>query len=395
MEMKSKQFIFLILSVMLVVVLGLSACTPTAPAEEEAAPAEEEAAPAELEAAPAEEEAAPAEEVKEPVTVAFLYSEAAQDNGYDWMWDLGRQAIDEKFGDQVETLYVENVPFSEEAARIYEQLIVDGADMIFDTASMTDVRSEAAAAHPDVAFITTDVAIQDNVATVYYEDNRPLYITGAVAGLLSETGNIGYVTSFPYPYTNSGINALIIGARSVNPDATITVTYIGSWFDPTSARQAAEALVDNGADVLIGRVNIDTVMSVAEERGAWTFGLFHPMADFAPNSYATTFLIDTRDTLIAEVQNLLDGTWVGNQEFRYVPLESMSLDEWGVNVPQDVKDQAEALYDRMVNEDYSPYIGPFKDRDGNLVVAEGEALTEWDFFYGLEWLAEGVISSEE
>lgn len=119
------------------------------------------------------------------------------------------------------------------------------------------------------------------------------------------------------------------------------------------------------------------------------------MGDFAPNTYVTTFLVESGDFFIDEVQAILDGTWEG-KEFRYIPLgEGIFLDEWGANVPQEVIDEVEALYDKMVQEGYNPLIGPVYDNEGNLVVPEGEELTEDPYSsLGVEWLVEGIVSSE-
>ncbi len=335
-------------------------------------------------------------EVVKPLKIAFIYGGPAQDYGYNWMWDLGRQAAQEALGNKIETIIVENIPYSEEATRTIEQLIADGAGMIFDTATLADYGEKAAAAHPDVAFLRADVVNYDNEATFYYEKERYVYLWGYAAGLLTKSNKIGYVDAFPGPYANSCATALALGLRASNPNADVVVALIGSWYDPPAARQASEALIDSGVDVLIGQINMDTVMQVAEEHEVWTFGAMHPMAEFAPNWYVTSPIVDTSKDLIKEFQARLDGTWVGNKEYRYVKMEDgFSLEPWGPNVPQDVKDKTQALFDKMVKESYNPFVGPIYDNNGKLTVAEGAELPRWDFFVGFDWVAPGVIMPKQ
>jgi len=330
------------------------------------------------------------------LSIAFLYSQSRLDGGYNEFWDKGRQSMDEHFGDQVETSFVEFVPWSEECTIIMEQLIADGVDMIVDTSDYIDFAETVAEAHPEVSFLRTGVIGYENEASFFFETGRGYYLLGAVAGLLSESGNneIGYVGPFPDLMSNAWVSAFAMGARAVNPEATVTVAYIGSYYDPSSSTQAAEALADSGVDVLYGYVNPESVMNVAEERGIWTLGSYFPKADFAPNQYATGLLMDSGKFFINEVQALLDGTWVGNKEHRYVAVgDGLDLDDWGSNVPQDVIDQVNDILDQMVSEGYDPFTGPIYDNQGNLVVPDGERLTEEQIFFGFEWFAAGVSNT--
>jgi basic membrane protein A len=386
--MKSKiEALKVVLFVLLVSVLLLSSCSPT-PA---AAPVET----ASITTAPVVEPTTPPVTAK-PLKIAFIYGGPAQDYGYNWMWDLGRQAAQTYFGNKIETVVVENIPYSEEATRTIEQLIADGTSMIFDTATLADYGEKAAETHPEVAFLRADVVGYDNEAAFYYEKERYVYLWGYAAGLLTKSNKIGYVDAFPGPYANSCASALALGLRASNPNADVVVALIGSWYDPPAARQASEALIDSGVDVLIGQINMDTVMQVAEERGVWTFGAMHSMAEFAPNWNVTSAVVDTSKDLIKEFQAKLDGTWVGNKEYRYVKMETgFTLDPWGPNVPQEVKDKTQALFDRMVKESYYPFVGPINDNNGNLVIAQGKEIPPWDFFVGFDWLAPGVIMPKQ
>ena len=388
---KNKRLIFLILVTLLVVALGLSACQP-APATEEAA---EEAAPAPEEEVEEAEPAEEAEEVQEPLRIAFLYGSTANDYSWNQLWDEGRQALDEHFGDKVETFYVEMVPWSEEATHIMEQVIADGADVVVETSNLGDFYYAVVEAHPEVKFFSANPAVHENEVSYMFDVFSAHYINGVAAGAVSETGKIGYVASFPAPWNNAWMSAMVLGIRSVNPEATLQVTYVGSYYDPPTVTQASQALADAGVDVLMSYPNVDASMSVAEERGLWTFGRYHPMGDFAPNQYVTTFLVESGNLFISEVQAILDGTWEGGRS-KYINIgDDIYLDAWGPNVPQDVIDQTQAAYDEILGG-YNPFIGPILDTEGNVAVPDGEVGLSKDLniWMGIDWLVAGTESTE-
>jgi simple sugar transport system substrate-binding protein len=385
MKMKKKRFVIWIL-IALLFVLVVSACQPAAeePAAEE--PLVEEPA--------AEEPVEEVEEVKEPLKVAFVFGGPVNDYSWNQVWDEGRQSLEAHFGDQIETSYVDNVPWSEESTQVMEQLIADGAEVIVETSGYGDFYYAVSEAHPEVTFLSINDTMVDNEMKYEPDLLTGHYLMGMASGLMSKVGKIGYVASFPAPWNNIWMNAIVLGIRSVNPEATFHVAYVGSYYDPPAVRQASESLADLGVDVLMSYPNVDICMEVAESRGLWTFGRYHPMGDFAPEKYVTTILLDSAEFFIKEFQAILDGTWVGNER-RVVSLgEGISIGEWGSNIPQEVIDQVEAMYDRMVNEGYNPLVGPIYDVDGNLVVAEGEEITTWNAPHGVDYLVEGIISTE-
>lgn len=79
---------------------------------------------------------------------------------------------------------------------------------------------------------------------------EPAYLSGMVAGGMTQSGKIGMVGGFPIPEVNRLMNAFMAGAKEVNPKVTFTVTFINSWFDPPKAKEAAFAMIDKGADLM-------------------------------------------------------------------------------------------------------------------------------------------------
>ena len=189
---------------------------------------------------------------EEDAVIAWGYVGPTADEGWTYAHDLGRQAVAAAFP-KAKTLYVENVPYSADASRIFRQFAAEGANMIIANSNYGDFIYDVAKRTPDVAFYECDGRNPlDNLGTYYVAHWYPSYIAGVAAGLMSASGKLGYVASFPVPSVYSGTNAFLMGARSVKPEATLQAIVINSWFDPQAAAQAGTALIDNGADVLFG-----------------------------------------------------------------------------------------------------------------------------------------------
>ncbi|MCH3788365.1 BMP family ABC transporter substrate-binding protein, partial [Campylobacter jejuni] len=99
---------------------------------------------------------------------------------------------------------------------------------------------------------------------------EPAYLTGMIAAGMSKTGKIGLVGGYPIPEVNRLMQAFIEGAKEINPKTEFTVTFIGSWFDPPKAKEAAFAMIDKGADVLYAERF--GVSDAAKERGKLAIG---------------------------------------------------------------------------------------------------------------------------
>ncbi len=342
--------------------------------------------------APPEAPATPPPE--EPVLIAFAYSGSATDYGWTYAHDQARLAVEEEFPN-VETVYAEFVPYSEEASRTFEQFIADGAKMIIAGSEFDDFLYKVAEAHPDIVFVETNGSAQsDNVSSVWIDVGMADYLLGVAAGLLTESNQLGYVTSFPIAITYTQVNAFHLGAQSVNPEVTTHVVLINSWFDPPAHRQAAEALVDDGADFVMSNLDDAASIQVAEERGVWVGDSFAERPEFGPNAYTSSVLFIWNPVYISEVKSFLEGTWKGNRSEIWPVGVGTDLSGWGENVPQEVIDQVEEVRQRMLNEGFNPIAGPLYDSKGELRVAEGEELsaefcrTEWD------WAVQGVVGMD-
>ncbi len=163
---------------------------------------------------------------------------------------------------------------------------------------------------PDVTFFHCSGYKQtDNMSNYFGRIYEARYLSGIVAGLTTETNHIGYVGAFPIPEVVRGINAFTLGAQSVNPDVEVEVVWTSTWYDPAIEKEAAIALLDNGADIIAQHQDTAGPQQAAQERGAYSIGYHTDMSDVAPNAVLTSVVWNWNDFYIDRVSEVIDGTY--------------------------------------------------------------------------------------
>ena len=146
---------------------------------------------------------------------------------------------------------------------------------------------KVAARYPNVKFEhATGFKQAPNVATYNARFYEGRHVIGLIAGKMTKTNTIGYIGSFPIPEVVMGINAAYLAAKSVNPNVKIKVIWVSTWFDPGKETDAAKALVDQGADVLMQHTDSPAAMKFAEEKGIYAFGQASDMVPVRPQRAA-------------------------------------------------------------------------------------------------------------
>ncbi|MFV0409805.1 MAG: BMP family ABC transporter substrate-binding protein, partial [Paracoccus sp. (in: a-proteobacteria)] len=293
--------------------------------------------------------------------------------------DLGRKAIEEQFGDKVETTFIESVPEGADAERALTQLALAGTKLIFATSfGFMDATLNVAAKFPDVKFEhATGYKRADNVATYdarFYEGRA---VMGTIAGRMTKSNKIGYIGSFPIPEVIQGINSSFIHARKVNPDVEIKVVWAYSWFDPAKEADAASALLAEGVDVILQHTDSTAPLAKAQEAGAIGFGQASDMAAFAPSPRVSSIIDNWAPYYIKRVGQVLDGSWASEATWAGIGEGEVQIGEITEAVPAEVKEEALALKDKIAAGEYHPFTGPLKKQDGS------------------DWLAEGATASDE
>jgi basic membrane protein A and related proteins len=330
----------------------------------------------------------------EPMKVAFIYVGPVADLGWSYSHDQGRLALEDTFPN-VETVYQESVPENPaDAERVIRQFAQDGAKIIFTTSfGYMDPTINVAKDFPDVDFVhISGFKRSDNVSTAFGKIEEPRYVSGMVAGAMSETGKLGYVAAFPIPEVIRGINAFTLGVRKTNPEATVQIVWTNTWFDPQKERQAAEALLDGGADVIAQHQDTAGPQQAAEERGLFSVGYHADMAELAPGAVLTSAVWNWPVYYERVVQEVMDGTWEANDYWGGWQDGVVDLAPFGEMVPEDVVTMADEEIAKFKSGEATIstiFTGPINDNKGEEMVAAGVAMTDEELL-NMMWLVEGV-----
>jgi len=334
-------------------------------------------------------------------TVGFIYVGPKDDFGYNQAAYEGSLAVEEAFPD-IEILQAENVPETSEAEAVMQDMIDQGADLIFATSfGHLEFAANLAAANPDVVFVHQgglESEPLDNLGTYFGTVYEPVYTAGIAAGSVSESGVLGYVYAFPIPQTLANINAFTLGAQSVNPDIETIAVATGNWCDPGLQAEAAASLIDQGADVLTQHQDCTkTIIEAAEAAGVFSVGYHADASELAPEGWITGSEWDWAALYIDIVQTVVDGGFAAspyNGDYR-VGLQTGDNPFVQSAFGDMVSDETKALIDEAQQsfvDGGSPFAGPVLDQDGATVWADGEQPTYAEV-ETMDYFVQGVIGS--
>ncbi len=325
---------------------------------------------------------------EEDALLAIAHVSPVSDGGWSTVHNEAVQAVRAAFP-RLRVVWVENVPFSADATRIFRQFVAEGANMILAGADYGDFLMDVARHAPEVAFVQCDsTLLARNVSWYYLAHWYVSYVIGVAAGLLTRSGQIGFIASFPLPAVYASANALLLGARSVRPDATVRVVSINAWFDPQGALGAATALADTGCDVLAGIMDEPGYLRLAQARGIWAIMSNNDERAAGPDAYLTSVVFDFRQYYVSQVRARLAGRWTPLPAF-LPPGAGVDRDAWGARVPDNVRRQADAVRSRILTG-WSPFIGPIRDAHGQVRVVSGQRMDDLTLYHW-NWPVEGVF----
>lgn len=183
--------------------------------------------------------------------IGFIFVGPRDDYGYNQAAYLGSEVVAQAFP-ELEILRAENVPENQEAERVMENMIRNGARIMFPTSyGHLDPALEVAKRHPEVIFEHQGgLKTAENLGTYFGTIWEVVYLSGVAAGRMTQSGKLGYIVSFPIPQVLLNINAFTLGAQSVNPDIQTIVVFTASWCDPGQQAEATNSLIAQEVDVL-------------------------------------------------------------------------------------------------------------------------------------------------
>ena len=325
--------------------------------------------------------------------VGFVYVAPVSDGGWTYEHDVGRKAVEAEYGDKVETTYVESVSEGPDAERVITQLAQQN-DMVFTTSfGYMNPTVKVAKRFPNVKFEhATGFKRADNVAVYSSRFYEGRHVIGLIAGEMTKSNTIGYIASFPIPEVIRGINAAYLAAKSVNPDVKMKIVWVNTWFDPGKEADAAKALIDQGADILMQHTDSGAPMQIAEQQGIYAFGQASNMANFGPNAQLTGIIDDWAPYYVQQVGKAMDGSWSSTDTWGGFDTGMVALAPFGDAVSAELKAKAIAARDNIANGNLHPFTGPINKQDGSVWLKAGETADDGTLL-GMDFYVEGIEGS--
>jgi len=324
------------------------------------------------------------------IKAAFVYVGPVGDGGWTFAHDQGRAEMD-ALSFVKKTTFIESVPEGADATRVIMGLANKGYNLIFTTSfGFMDPTLEVAKRFKDVAFEhCSGYKMSDNMGNYFGRFYQGKYLSGIVAGAMTKSDIIGYVAAYPIPEVIRGINAFTLGVHEVNPKATVRVVWTQTWFDPGLERDAADSLLDVGADVLSMHQDTPATLQAAEARGKYAIGNDSDMRQFAPNAFLTAPVWNwgvLYKQLATEVHN---GTWKPKSIWAGMETGVVKLAPISDKVPQKTRDLVAQKQQELMAHALQVFTGPIKDQAGKTVLASGKTFTDKELL-SMHFFVEGV-----
>ncbi|MGH7307190.1 MAG: BMP family ABC transporter substrate-binding protein [Candidatus Rokuibacteriota bacterium] len=328
------------------------------------------------------------------VKAAFIYLATVGDGGWTLAHDEARKATEQKLQPFLTTAYSEGVAEGAAAEQIIERYVRQGYNLIFATSfGYMDAVLAVAKRHPDVVFMhASGIKSAANVGTYYGRMYQARYLTGLVAGKMTKSQIVGYVAAHPTPTVVRGINAFALGVRAANPKAKVRVVWTNSWYDAAKEREAAESLLDFGADVITQHQDTPATQQAAERRGRYSIGYNADMRAFAPKAHLTAAIWRWERLYTDTVKQVQEGTWKSAHFWPGIESGVVDLAPFSEAVPAEVRTLVEAKKADIAAKRTDVFTGPIRDQEGNVVVEAGKALSDAEIV-AINFLVEGVVGT--
>jgi basic membrane protein A len=344
------------------------------------------AAPAASAAAPMAAASAPAK-----LKIAFAYVGPVGDGGWTFAHDNARKALEKELGDKIETSIVEKVPEAADAERVFRDMIGQGNKLIFGTTfgymePMLKVATDA----KDVKFEhATGYKGAENMRTYDSRTYEGAYMAGVIAGGMTKTNTLGVVGSIPIPEVIRNINSFTLGAQSVNPKVKTKVVWVNEWFNPPKETEAAQSLMNGGADVLMQNTDSPAVLQTAEKAGKYAFGWDSDMTAYGPKAHLASSIINWLPYYRKATKDALEGTWTTGQAWWGVKEGAIDIVSISDKVPADLKTKVETVKAGLKDGSYSIWKGPIVANDGKEMLAKDKVADD-KFLGGVNFFVKGV-----
>jgi simple sugar transport system substrate-binding protein len=328
----------------------------------------------------------------EPLKVGFVYVSPVGDAGWTSQHNAGREEMQKALGDKVTTSFVEKVPEGADAERVIRDLAAQGHRLIFTTSfGFMNPTLKVAEEFPSLKFEhATGYKTAPNMATYNVRFYEGRFLAGMIAGKSTKTNTLGYVAAFPIPEVLQGINAFTLGARAVNPKVQTRVVWVNSWYDPGKERDAANALMGQGADVVTHHTDSTAVVAAAEEKGRMAIAYHSDMSEFGSKAQLAAVTHHWGAYYTKRTQAMLDNTWTSGSVWMGTADGAIKLEGIHASVPKDVVEMVTAKGDQIRGGKLHPFTGPIKTNEGKDVLAKEAVMTD-EQLGKMDFYVEGVV----
>ena len=353
----------------------------------------------------------PAGEMDE-AQVGFLYVGPVGDHGWTKAHDVGREYLEANL-ESVTTRYQPSV-IPADAVGVMEEFIAGGDNVLITTSfDFLSATQTAAANYPDANFLNcSGFATSPNLGSYFGRMYQVWYLAGIVAGHMTEqsgSDRIGVVGPVVIPETVRHLNALTLGAQSVNPDVQVHVEWIHAWFDIEQEPVVTQTLIDAGADVIVSKTDttipLETVDSLSETDD-YPYPIFsigydnEDRCSFAPDTCLTAPYWNWGPLYTHLVEQMLDGTWdphakVWDQVKIDAEESTVYLAPINEQVPTSVVMLVEETFAMLAEPEngHFPFIGSLYDAQGERRQSSDEEMSD-DELLRMCWYVQGIIAAD-
>jgi simple sugar transport system substrate-binding protein len=336
--------------------------------------------------------AAPEPAKPEPLKIAFAYVGPVGDGGWTFAHDNARKALEKEFGDRIATSFVEKVPEAADAERVFRDMVGQGNKLIFGTTfGYMEPMLKVAADTPDVKFEhATGYKQAPNMRTYDSRTYEGAYMAGVIAGKMTKSNTLGVVGSIPIPEVIRNINSFTMGAQSVNPKVKTRVVWVNEWFNPPKETEAAQSLINQGADVLFQNTDSSAVLQTAAKNQKLAFGWDSDMTAYAPEAHLASAVINWAPYYIKATREALDGSWASSGNTWWGVKEgAIDIVSISDKVPAETKAQIEKVKAGLKDGSFVIWKGPIVGQDGKPVLKADEVADD-KFLGGVGFYVKGV-----
>jgi len=185
-----------------------------------------------------------------------------------------------------------------------------------------------------------------------------------IAGAMTKTNTLGFVGSFPIPEVLRNINAYTLGAQATNPKAKVKVVWVNTWFDPPKESEAAQSLINAGADVLLQNTDSSAVLQTAEKAGKFAFGWDSDMSAVAPKAHLASNVVHWGPAYNKYVKEVMDGTWKSDRIVWGTKEGVNEVVKIADAVPEDLKKKIGEIKAGLKDGSFEVFKGPITDNTG-------------------------------